>query len=173
MMVERSARPRRIGAVLTLGAVMALAAHAATEPLEWSVWDGAYSEAQAERGAVLFAQHCSACHGDRPGAVAGHGPAPAIVGEAFAFRWVDSAVADLYDVIRQTMPEAAPSSLSAAEYAAITAHVLALNGYPAGSTALDPSERERLLSTYIDASPPPADASSTDETPGTAGPADH
>ena len=138
----------------TLVALTARVATAATPPQELSVWDGVYSTAQARRGAALFVQHCVACHATQPGAVAGHGPAPAVLGEAFAFRWLESAVGDLFDTIRQTMPEAAPASLSAAEYAAITAYVLELNGYPAVSADLDPTARERLLSTWIDASPP-------------------
>jgi mono/diheme cytochrome c family protein len=121
-----------------------------TQAQERSVWDGVFTEAQAAAGERLFAQSCAACHATTAGEVAGHGPAPAIVGEAFAYRWTDSTVADLLDTIRQTMPEAAPNSLSSAEYAALTAFVLALNGYPAGPQQLDPSQRPHLLNTYIE-----------------------
>jgi mono/diheme cytochrome c family protein len=119
-----------------------------------SVWDGIYTAAQAETGKGLFDRACIACHSDRPGEISGHGATPTIIGEAFRFSWVDASVADLFDTIRQTMPEDAPSSLSAAEYAAVTAYVLQLNGYPAGGTELDPGQRYTLLHTFIDEAPP-------------------
>ena len=109
-----------------------------------------YTEAQAASGGQLFTTHCKACHSDVVGEVGGHGPAPALVGEDFTFRWLDSAVLDILDTIRQTMPEAAPNSLSAEEYAAVTAYILQLNGYPAGESELDAAARQRLMELYIE-----------------------
>lgn len=121
---------------------------------EWSVWDGVYTQAQADEGAEVFVRSCIACHATKPGEVAGHAPAPSLIGEDFAYRWTDSSIADLFDTIRQTMPQAAPNSLSAEEYAQLTAYILKLNHYPSGSNAIEPGDRERLLETYIDADPP-------------------
>ena len=59
--------------------------------------------------------------------MAGHSAAPSLVGEAFSYRWAVSSITDLFDTIRQTMPEAAPNSLSTEEYAAVTAYLLKLN----------------------------------------------
>jgi mono/diheme cytochrome c family protein len=118
-----------------------------------SVWDGVYTVEQAQAGADLFSRHCIACHATEPGAVAGHAPSPPLVGEPFRFRWTDSAIADLFDTLRQTMPQAAPNSLSADEYAALTAYLLQLNEYPAGATAIDPRQYTRLLDIYIDPAP--------------------
>jgi mono/diheme cytochrome c family protein len=122
---------------------------------EASVWDGAYTPVQAASGKKLFTTHCVACHSDQPGGSSSHGPAPSLLGKDFSFRWVDTSLADLFDVIRQTMPQAAPNSLSSQEYADVTAYLLQINAFPAGTTVLDPSDREHLLQTYIDATPPP------------------
>ena len=121
---------------------------------EQSVWQGIYTEDQATRGQIIFDRACVACHARQPGQVAGHGPTPPLLGEDFKFRWVDSSIADLFDTIRQTMPEAAPNSLSAEEYASLTAFLLQINGYPAGINEIDPRSRVNLLDTYIDEYPP-------------------
>ena len=97
--------------------------------------------------------NCVVCHAVTEGAVAGHGPTPSLIGEDFEFRWLDAALADLFDTIRQTMPEAAPNSLSADEYAQLTAYILQLNSYPAGDRPIDPANRALLLDTYIEEAP--------------------
>ena len=76
------------------------------------------------------------------------------MGEEFSFRWTDAAMVDLFDTIRQTMPEAAPNSLSAAEYADLTAYVLKLNNYPSGTEELNAADRDSLQLIYIDETPP-------------------
>lgn len=118
------------------------------------MWDGVYTNTQAKRGEVVFTRSCIACHANKPGEAGGHGPAPSVMGEDFSFRWTDVAIVDLFDTIRQTMPEAAPNSLSAAEYADVTAYLLKLNNYPSGAAELDPAERDVLQLIYIDESPP-------------------
>jgi S-disulfanyl-L-cysteine oxidoreductase SoxD len=128
---------------------LALTATAAAE--EGSVWDGVYSEEQTVAGAKLFAEQCLSCHSNTSGQVGGHGPSPSIIGEDFVFRWVDSSVADFYDVIRQTMPQAAPNSLDAQQYADITAYVLKLNNYPAGESPLRIEDYVALQSVWIEA----------------------
>ena len=82
---------------------------------------------QATLGQSVFVRSCAACHSDKPGEVSGHSAAPALIGEDFKFRWADSSTADLLNTVRQTMPLAAPNSLSAEEYAAVTAYLLHLN----------------------------------------------
>ena len=121
---------------------------------ERSVWDGVYTSAQAQRGEVMFIRSCIACHSNKQGEAGGHGPAPSVMGEDFSFRWTDAAMVDLFDTIRQTMPEAAPNSLSAAEYADLTAYVLKLNNYPSGTAELNAADREALQLIYIDETPP-------------------
>ena len=117
---------------------------------EGSVWDAVYSDAQTETGEKLFVEQCIACHSNQPGVAGGHGPAPPVIGGDFLFRWVDSSVADLYDVIRQTMPQAAPNSLGPQQYMDITAYVLKLNGYPAGEEALKAEDYVALQDVWIE-----------------------
>jgi mono/diheme cytochrome c family protein len=112
-----------------------------------SVWDGIYSNEQADRGEALFVQQCVACHSNQPG---GASAAPAVIGGDFKFRWTDAPLRDLYDTIVQTMPLAAPNSLGADEYADITAYILKLNDYPAGSVDIDPRQRQSLQRIRID-----------------------
>ena len=122
----------------------------ATEPTEaWSVWEGVYTESQATRGKVVFDRQCSVCHSAKQGETAGDGTVPSLIGEDFSYRWEDSSMAYLMDTIRQTMPEAAPNSLSSQEYAAVTAYLLKLNQYPAGGVELDFANRKDLEQIFI------------------------
>ena len=69
---------------------------------------------------------------------------PSLLGETFSFRWAGLPVANLFDTIRQTMPDGAPNSLSLTEYADVTAYVLRLNEYPAGQRELSSDSQEGL-----------------------------
>lgn len=122
---------------------------AGAEP-QGSVWDGTYSASQADRGARLFIEHCIACHSNKAGEMGGHGPAPSVIGEDFTFRWYDASLADLFDAIRQTMPEGAPNSLAPEQYADLTAYVLQLNGFPSGPTELAAASYEALQVIWIE-----------------------
>ena len=72
-----------------------------------------------------------------------------LVGKDFQFRWSGSSVADLFDSVSQTMPLAAPNSLSSREYADVTAYLLERNGIPAGGGELDARQRESLRKIVI------------------------
>lgn len=117
---------------------------------EGSVWDAIYTDGQTEAGEKLFVEQCITCHSNQAGVAGGHGPAPPVIGGDFLFRWVDSSVADLYDVIRQTMPQAAPNSLDPQQYMDITAYVLKLNGYPAGDQPLNAEDYVALQDIWIE-----------------------
>jgi mono/diheme cytochrome c family protein len=105
-----------------------------------SVWDGVYSEEQARRGARAYTQECSSCHHDD---LRGEGPAPALVGTSFFFRWSDLSVDDMLTATRTTMPQGAPGSLSQQTYLDIVAYLLKANGIPAGASDL-PKSRDEL-----------------------------
>ena len=86
---ERGAR-RQVGRRATLAAASVIAlvvagvapagAQGADEP---SVWDGVYSEAQAERGRQLYEASCARCHGDD---LSGANARP-LAGESFIRDW--------------------------------------------------------------------------------------
>lgn len=115
-----------------------------------SVWDGVYSEKQAERGRKSYEDECASCH---PIGRAGDESAPPLVGPAFTIRWNEQSVADIFLALRTTMPQAAPASLSKEAYADITAYLLKLNKYPAGDAELVP-DTAVLGRISIDPGPP-------------------
>jgi S-disulfanyl-L-cysteine oxidoreductase SoxD len=119
--------------VLLLAGVMFATASlgvAQTSPAHRTVWDGAYTEAQAARGTIAFGQSCSGCH-----ALAAEGRAP-LVGPAFWKSFAQKTVADLLEFVSTNMPNGAPGSLNEGAYKDIVALMLKSNGFPAGSSEL-------------------------------------
>lgn len=98
-----------------------------------TVWDGVYTEAQAERGRVAYAQSCASCHADD---LRGRSTAPSLVEESFAFLWEDMTIGDLFERTRARMPSDRPGSLTGTTYADILSFIAQKNGYPAGATEL-------------------------------------
>jgi hypothetical protein len=75
---------------------------------------------------------------------------PSLAGAEFMDRWTGQTMADLFERIRATMPKNKPGSLSRASNADITAYVLSVNQFPAGSTDL-PSDSQALQQIRINA----------------------
>lgn len=135
-----------------LSAMLGVAAAAVGAPLDArqapaasrSVWDGVYTLNQAKRGA-LKSGLCTSCHGD---GFEGGG-APQLVGPEFLEQWEGRTVADLFDLIRLTMPDDAPGSLAREEYADLVAYILAVNKFPTGAseidTSIEPLKQIRIL----------------------------
>ena len=98
-----------------------------------TVWDGVYTEAQAERGRTSYQQACLSCHRDD---LRGDNTAPSLVGESFLFLWGDMEVGELSARIRKVMPPERPGSLPVQTYTDIVAFILQKNAFPAGSTEL-------------------------------------
>jgi mono/diheme cytochrome c family protein len=117
-----------------------------------SVRAGVFTAAQDKRGAAIYSRECSTCHGER---LKGGEGAPALAGAEFSATWNGQTVADLFDRIRQTMPAPPeqPGKLTAQENADVVAHILSVNGFPAGTTEL-PAELEPLKRIRIEASKP-------------------
>ena len=111
-----------------------------------SVLAGAYSAAQAKRGADLYAKECAACHGDT---LSGMDPIPPLAGADFVSHWKN--VGELFDKTSTTMPAIAPGSLTPEQVADVLAHILSVNKYPAGTTDL-PSKVDALTTIKIEAS---------------------
>ena len=112
-----------------------------------SVWDGVFTEEQAQRGKDTYSQECAACHLDD---LLGDGIAPALTGASFDFRWSDLAVGDMFASIRATMPQGAPASLSPQMYVDIVSYILQENDFPSGELELPPAE-ETLNTIVIEA----------------------
>jgi mono/diheme cytochrome c family protein len=97
-----------------------------------SVWDGAYSDAQAERGAVQYQQHCGRCHGAN---LAGTFETPPLVGRFIPY-WSGTTLDVLVDYINTAMPLDHPGALGRAADADIVAFILKANNFPAGANEL-------------------------------------
>jgi cytochrome c len=104
-----------------------------------TVWDAVYSDAQAERGKTAYEKDCAFCHLSD---LAGQGFAPPLIEDTFKQRWEDGSLHDLYAVIKTTMPQDKPDSLTADAYADIVAFLLKSNKYPAGQQELKPDPDE-------------------------------
>jgi alcohol dehydrogenase (cytochrome c) len=98
--------------------------------------DRLFTQAQAERGKPLYAQHCASCHGRSLEGT----PSSALAGERFMAKWNDRTLDELYYITKMQMPYGKPDSLSVQQYLDITAFVLASNGYAAGPRELAADE---------------------------------
>ena len=136
--------------MMLAGLVFAVAAGWAAPALcqTSSVWDGAYTPAQAERGAAKYRQMCVMCHGP---VLEGNGEAPPLTGR-FIPDWAGTSLADLFEKIQATMPLFAPATLSSSDTADILAFLLKSNNFPAGSAELQAGDTLKLVS--FDASKP-------------------
>jgi cytochrome c len=100
-----------------------------------TVWDGVYTDAQAERGGMAYQQACVACHRED---LRGDNNAPSLVGESFMFLWGDMEVGELSARIQRVMPPERPGSLPVQTYTDIVAFMLQKNSFPAGEMELGP-----------------------------------
>src|SRR5260370_33056331 len=73
-----------------------------------SVWDGVYTEEQANRGEPIYRKQCAACHGDM---LTGGESAPPLTRGAFLANWNGLTMGDLFDRIRKTIPPIPPRRL--------------------------------------------------------------
>ncbi len=94
---------------------------------------GVYTEAQAARGAALYAGNCVYCHLVD---LSGGELAPALTGTAFVARWTNRPLAAVFDYMRVAMPLNSPGGLSDRQNADLLAFLLQRAGFPAGTTDL-------------------------------------
>jgi len=118
-----------------------------------SVWNGVYTEEQAERGRELYATQCIMCHGE---SLEGGGSVHALVGAEFAANWNGLSMGDLLDRTRTTMPMNKPGTLSRQQVADLLAFVLSANKFPAGAAEL-PRQAELLAQITFLATKPSSD----------------
>jgi mono/diheme cytochrome c family protein len=115
-----------------------------------SLWDGVYTTAQATRGEALYRAECSRCHG---ATLLGGENAPPLAGEFFLAGWTGLTAADLYQLIRESMPSDSPGRLSTQQYADVLAYILQQNTFPAGAREL-PRDAAPLKQIRIEAKAP-------------------
>jgi mono/diheme cytochrome c family protein len=111
----------------------------ATERGARTVWDGIYTEAQAQRGRGFYAEHCASCHG----AALEGAEHRALKGDRFWATWQDTTVDRLLTHVSMNMPHSEDGSLKgtlgARVYADIVAHILDMNQFPTGASELNES----------------------------------
>jgi cytochrome c len=119
-----------------------------------SIWDGVFTQEQADRGKKVNSGVCAKCHGERgDGANEPDQPGgPAIARFSFLRKWDGSSIASLFEYIRTQMPPDNPASRTDQEYIDVIAHMLALSGAPAGDTEL-PLDPAALDLVYIEQKP--------------------
>ena len=98
-----------------------------------SVWDGIYTEEQAQRGEPLYAKGCAECHGIE---LEGDDMSPPLVGSDFLWDWSGLTVGDLFERLKISMPEGDPRSMTTQEKADVLAFMLLKNDFPVGDKEL-------------------------------------
>ncbi|MFY9558425.1 MAG: c-type cytochrome [Blastocatellia bacterium] len=122
-----------------------------------SVWEGVYTKEQGKRGEVLYAQHCSSCHGPD---LSGNDEAAPLAGPAFLANWDGLSIADLSERVRVSMPPNNLGKLSRQQIVDIISYILSVNSFPAGKPELDP-RAETQKQVRIEATKPKAAQNST------------
>lgn len=110
---------------VSIAALLSAVAPSALAQGKRSSHDEVYSDAQAREGAQLYREACQSCH--KP---------DQFVGAYYMDLWTGHLAIELFDAIRDTMPEEAPGTLSRTETAALLAYLFRENGMPAGEKAL-------------------------------------
>jgi mono/diheme cytochrome c family protein len=102
----------------------------ARDPNQRSVWDGVYTEKQAQRGYALYGPKCLNCHGDDlEGDIVEH---PALAGGEFAWKWNGSTLEPIFERIHRDMPMKNAGTLSREQSADLLAYILSENHFPSG-----------------------------------------
>ncbi len=110
-------RARAVGAAMLLVAALPLAAQ---EPVPV---DSAAIK-QADVGGQWFRSQCVECHANN------------LADADFRAKWAGRTAFDLYDRMRNSMPDSDPGSLTPETYVALTAYLLRLNGMPVGTSLI-------------------------------------
>jgi mono/diheme cytochrome c family protein len=128
----------RLFAVAITGFMVSAGVSLTTAQNQTTVWDGAYTEAQAARAIGAFSANCAECH-----TLGGQGDGQ-LVGTPFWEGYSQRTVGDLLTYVRTNMPNGAEGTLPASTYNDLVALILKSNGLPAGRTALAPDTAGHL-----------------------------
>lgn len=123
----------RVVGVLFLGSVAtAIVTAQAAKPTGPTVWDGVYTDAQADRASGVFSQTCERCH-----TLTSQGTRP-LSGDKFWEGYTQKTVGDLLTFVKTNMPNGQGGTLPATTYNDLVALILKSNGFPAGKTEVTP-----------------------------------
>src|SRR4026207_395390 len=123
----------RVVCVLFLGSLSTVVMTAqGAKPKGPTVWDGVYTDAQADRASGVFSQSCERCH-----TLTSQGTRP-LSGDKFWEGYTQKTVGDLLNFVKTNMPNGQGGSLPAPTYNDLVALILKSNGFPAGKTEVTP-----------------------------------
>lgn len=136
-------------AALTLTLTLPLGAQTPTSPApeKSAATHGAYSEAQATDGELVYKKVCASCH-----ELSFH------TGSDFKANWFTRTVWDLFKILKTTMPEDNIGGLTDDEYVRVMAYIFKTNGFPASQDSLkaDSLEMKRIrIGPFADSIKPP------------------
>ncbi len=123
---------------LLVATIGAFSSYAADKPAK-TVWDGAFTPQQAERGQATYERSCQRCHGEdltKSGNV--------LLGTKFMDHWREDSVKNLFTTIKDSMPRNAPRSLSDSQYVDIVAFLLHVNEFPSGAVELTVEDLDKI-----------------------------
>jgi mono/diheme cytochrome c family protein len=104
------------------------------DPDQRSVWDGVYTDKQAQRGYALYGPKCLNCHGDDlEGDIVEH---PALAGGEFMWKWNGATLEPIFERIHRDMPMKNAGTLSRGQSADLLAYILRENHFPVGQQDL-------------------------------------
>jgi mono/diheme cytochrome c family protein len=104
-----------------------------------TIWDGVFTEDQADRGEQLASGNCGMCHGSRFNGVPDDNDmqsAPPLARHKFLATWNGRPLGAVFAYSQLTMPLSNPGYLPAEDYAALVAYMLAASGASPGDVPL-------------------------------------
>jgi cytochrome c len=134
-------RARHFNSVVSAASLVVVAcaigtiAGRAQEASRRSIWEGVYSDVQANRGEREYGRTCEHCHGAGLEGDAGR-EIPPLVSDSFMRGWDGKNLKQLFELMSRSMPADNRGSLSARTYADLMAYLLRANEVPAGTSAL-------------------------------------
>ena len=114
------------------------------------MWDGVYTDEQADRGHSVYHSQCEVCHGE---SLTGGDEVPPLAGAQFLANWNGLTLGDLFERIRKSMPLNDPGKLTAQQNADVVAYLLKFNDFPVGKVEL-PHQAEALKQIRIESTKP-------------------
>ncbi len=125
-----------ISAAVAAYVAMAVTASLGAQGKSRTVWDGVYTDAQAERARATFDSICTQCHTLAPG---GNTRGGAVSGDKFWATFTQKSVGDLLGYVSKNMPNGNGGSLAPSTYNDLVALILKANGFPAGTAEITPA----------------------------------
>jgi ankyrin repeat protein len=125
------------------GAVPIIKAADSSVPGSKTIWDGVFTEQQAQRGQQVYQRACAACHLDT---LQGDTVSPPLVGSGFIARFTGQSAHEMVQNLRGSMPQNAPDSLGDRAYIDLVSYLLKQNGSKTGALELplDVAELEKI-----------------------------